>query len=259
MWESSFISHCPLQLLALWIQTSMSLLTFLFVFNYFPQTAVSSLVSYLKLPFHLTASATRIQDLAWRPAIESGPTGNFVFPDLLFPPLSPLHFNLHIGYTCLFYTLLLKSHPLLSFLLFESLIYRTHNFVSSLIFQPVSSEMDWKTSTGIFSTISVPSCPSLPEPPDLSVPLSLHLQPPSTTQHAQPSPCAYTLPAFTRAHPPALPQIFQPSAGPGISQQIVLILYGLLSMDTLFWHICHFASKPLVSCQTSSSSIFQNR
>lgn len=123
MWESSFISHCPLQLLALWIQTSLSLLTFLFVFNYFPQTAVSSLVSYLKLPFHLTASATRIHDLAWRPAIESGPTGNFVFPDLLFPPLSPLHFNLHIGYTCLFYILLLKSHPLLSFLLFGSLIY----------------------------------------------------------------------------------------------------------------------------------------
>ena len=31
----------------------------------------------------LTASATRIHDLAWRPAIESGPKGNVLFPSLL--------------------------------------------------------------------------------------------------------------------------------------------------------------------------------
>ncbi|XP_049922738.1 uncharacterized protein ehbp1l1a isoform X5 [Epinephelus moara] len=103
---------------------------------------------------HVTASgssSTRVHDLAWRPAIESGPT--------------------------------------------------------------VTSEMDWKTSSGISSTISVPSRPPLPEPPDPSVPSFLHTRPPSTAQQARPSPYAYSLPAFTIAHPPALPKIFQPAAG----------------------------------------------
>ncbi|XP_070849684.1 EH domain-binding protein 1-like protein 1 isoform X3 [Chaetodon trifascialis] len=97
---------------------------------------------------HVTASATRVHDLAWRPVVESGPT--------------------------------------------------------------VTSEMDWKTPSGISSTISVPSCPPLPDP---SVPSFSRMRPPSTTQQARPSPYAYSLPAFTRAHPPALPKIFQPSAG----------------------------------------------
>ncbi|XP_039996533.1 EH domain-binding protein 1-like protein 1 isoform X6 [Xiphias gladius] len=106
---------------------------------------------------HVTASApstARIHDLAWRPAIESGPT--------------------------------------------------------------VTSEMDGKTSSGISSTISVPFRPPLPEPPDPSVPssfLQTHTRPPNINQQARPSPHAYSLPAFTRAHPPALPKIFQPSAG----------------------------------------------
>ncbi|XP_038586023.1 EH domain-binding protein 1-like protein 1 isoform X10 [Micropterus salmoides] len=102
----------------------------------------------------VTASApstTRVCDLAWRPAIESGLT--------------------------------------------------------------VTSEMHWKTSSGISSTISVSSRPPLPQPPDLSVPSSLHTRPSSTTQQARPSAYAYSLPAFTRAHPPALPKIFQPRAG----------------------------------------------
>nr|XP_019955747.1 PREDICTED: EH domain-binding protein 1-like protein 1 isoform X8 [Paralichthys olivaceus] len=102
---------------------------------------------------HVSASAlstARIHDLAWRPAIESGPT-----------------------------------------------------------------EMDCKTS-GISSTISAPFHPPLPEPPHPSVPsflLQTHTRPPSTNQQARPSPYAYSLPAFTRAHPPALPKIFQPSVG----------------------------------------------
>ncbi|XP_074479953.1 EH domain-binding protein 1-like protein 1 isoform X3 [Sebastes fasciatus] len=75
----------------------------------------------------------------------------------------------------------------------------------------VTSEMDWKT--GISSTISVSSRPPQPEPPDPSVPSSLRTRPPSITQQARPTPYAYTLPAFTRAHPPALPKIFQPGAG----------------------------------------------
>lgn len=101
-------------------------------------------------------------------------------------------------------------------------------FYSSLIFHPVTSEMDWKT--GISSTISVSSRPPQPEPPDPSVPFSLRTRPPSITQQARPTPYAYTLPAFTRAHPPALPKIFQPGAGSGIGQQIFLILCGLLSL-----------------------------
>lgn len=142
-------------------------------------------------------------------------------------------------YTSLFCILLLLSQPLLLF--FQSLIYSLPCFFFLItlsihsshlfIFQPVTSEMDWKTSSGISSTISVPSCPPLPEHPGPSVALSA----PSTTQQARPSPYAYTLPAFTRAHPPALPKIFQPSAGTGISQQIFLILYSLLSMVRLFW------------------------
>ncbi|XP_008283401.1 EH domain-binding protein 1-like protein 1 isoform X9 [Stegastes partitus] len=80
----------------------------------------------------------------------------------------------------------------------------------------VTSEMDWKRSSGISSTISAPSHPLLPEPPDPSVPPSLlrtQTQAPSTTEQARPSLYAYSLPAFTRAHPPALPKIFQPSGG----------------------------------------------
>ncbi|XP_060887490.1 EH domain-binding protein 1-like protein 1 isoform X8 [Labrus mixtus] len=73
----------------------------------------------------------------------------------------------------------------------------------------VTSEMDWKTS----SPISVPSCPPLPEPPFSSVPSCLHSHSPTSTQQARPSIYAYSLPAFTRAHPPALPKIFQPGAG----------------------------------------------
>ncbi|XP_068444225.1 EH domain-binding protein 1-like protein 1 [Clinocottus analis] len=100
---------------------------------------------------HVTASASssmRVQDLAWRPVVESG-----------------------------------------------------------------STEMDGKTSCGISSAISAPSRPPLPEPPDLSVPSYLCTRPPGITQQARPSPYAYSLPAFTRAHPPALPKIFQPTAG----------------------------------------------
>ncbi|XP_034412578.1 mucin-17 isoform X6 [Cyclopterus lumpus] len=103
---------------------------------------------------HVTASASsvlRVQDLAWRPVVKSGPT--------------------------------------------------------------VTSEMDGKTSSGLSSAISAPSRPPLPDPPDPSVPSSLCTRPPSITQQARPSPFAYTLPAFTRAHPPALPKIFQPAAG----------------------------------------------
>ncbi|XP_067379476.1 EH domain-binding protein 1-like protein 1 isoform X15 [Channa argus] len=79
----------------------------------------------------------------------------------------------------------------------------------------VTSEMDWKTSSDISSTISVPHRPPLPEPPDPSSSFIFrtHTQPPTTAKQARPSPYSFTLPAFTRAHPPALPKIFQPKAG----------------------------------------------
>ncbi|XP_030579056.1 EH domain-binding protein 1-like protein 1 isoform X1 [Archocentrus centrarchus] len=100
------------------------------------------------------SSTARVHDLAWRPAIELGPT--------------------------------------------------------------VTSETDWKRSSGISATISTPSYPPPPEPPDLSVPsliLRTHTQPLSSTQQARHSLYAYSLPAFTHAHPPVLPKIFQPSPG----------------------------------------------
>ncbi|XP_068611716.1 EH domain-binding protein 1-like [Brachionichthys hirsutus] len=93
---------------------------------------------------HVTASVTRIHDLAWRPAV-AGPT--------------------------------------------------------------VTSEMAWKTSSGISSTISVPSRP--PEPPEPPAPFSLSTHAPQT----RPPPFAYSLPAFTFAHPPVLPKIFRPGVG----------------------------------------------
>ncbi|XP_041634602.1 uncharacterized protein ehbp1l1a isoform X3 [Cheilinus undulatus] len=77
----------------------------------------------------------------------------------------------------------------------------------------VTSEMDWESSSGFSSSISLPPLPPLPEPPVPSVPLSLRSHPPTSAQPARPSLYAYSLPAFTRAHPPALPKIFQPGAG----------------------------------------------
>ncbi|XP_010787314.1 EH domain-binding protein 1-like isoform X2 [Notothenia coriiceps] len=84
-------------------------------------------------------------------------------------------------------------------------------------FGPAShvTEIDWKATSGISSTISAPSQPPLPKPPDPPVPSSLCIRPPNTGPQARPSPYAYSLPAFTRAHPPALPKIFQPAAGSG--------------------------------------------
>uniref|UniRef100_UPI0037E90D70 atrophin-1-like n=1 Tax=Semicossyphus pulcher TaxID=241346 RepID=UPI0037E90D70 len=73
--------------------------------------------------------------------------------------------------------------------------------------------MDRKPSSGLSSSISVPSRPPLPDHPHPSVPPSLRSRPPGSTQQAPPSLYAYSLPAFTRAHPPALPKIFQPGAG----------------------------------------------
>ncbi|KAM8898682.1 EH domain-binding protein 1-like protein 1 isoform 7-T7 [Spinachia spinachia] len=89
--------------------------------------------------------------------------------------------------------------------------------VHDLAWRPVGlesdpTEMDGKTSA-ISSTISALSRPPVPEPPYSSVPSSLCTPPPSTTEQAQPPSFAYTLPAFTRAHPPVLPRIFQPTAG----------------------------------------------
>ncbi|CAJ1086494.1 uncharacterized protein ehbp1l1a isoform X1 [Xyrichtys novacula] len=101
---------------------------------------------------HVTASSTtKLHDLAWRPAVDTGPS--------------------------------------------------------------VTSEMDWKTSSGFPSSISVPSRPPPSDPSAPPVHPPLRSLPPSSAQQARPSIYAYSLPAFTRAHPPALPKIFQPGAG----------------------------------------------
>nr|XP_057923829.1 EH domain-binding protein 1-like protein 1 isoform X17 [Doryrhamphus excisus] len=63
-------------------------------------------------------------------------------------------------------------------------------------------EMDGKGSLGVSASIFVPSHRPLPQS-----------QPPSAVHKAPPSLYAYSLPAFTQAHPPALPKIFQPGCG----------------------------------------------
>ncbi|XP_029609403.1 uncharacterized protein LOC115194132 isoform X3 [Salmo trutta] len=82
-----------------------------------------------------------------------------------------------------------------------------------------ASKMDWSSSSGTVSTISL-SRPPLPVPLDPSAlppaPAArsrLTTGPAGTAQQARPSPYAYQVPAFVRAHPPALPKIFQPAAG----------------------------------------------
>ncbi|XP_047435573.1 EH domain-binding protein 1-like protein 1 [Mugil cephalus] len=90
---------------------------------------------------HVTASApsaARVHDLAWRPAVESGPI--------------------------------------------------------------VTSEMDWKSSSGVSSsTISAPCLPPQPEPPNTSLARTI-------------TPHGFSFPAITCIHPPVLPKIFQRSA-----------------------------------------------
>ncbi|XP_019726644.1 uncharacterized protein ehbp1l1a isoform X4 [Hippocampus comes] len=68
-----------------------------------------------------------------------------------------------------------------------------------------TTEITRKTSSGVCASISVASLPVLPEPHHSSVPTPAH--------QTQPSLYAYSLPAFTQAHPPALPKIFQPRSG----------------------------------------------
>ncbi|XP_017575460.1 uncharacterized protein ehbp1l1a isoform X7 [Pygocentrus nattereri] len=76
----------------------------------------------------------------------------------------------------------------------------------------VHSEMEWMSASV--------TTPNLPPPPSLNPFLPLLPPPPiqsphpaGSVQHTRPSPYAFTVPAFIRAHPPALPKIFQPTAG----------------------------------------------
>ncbi|XP_038831449.1 EH domain-binding protein 1-like protein 1 isoform X5 [Salvelinus namaycush] len=90
-----------------------------------------------------------------------------------------------------------------------------------------ASKMDWSSSSGTVSTISHLSRPPLPVPLDPSAlppaPAArsrLTTGPAGTAQQARPSPYAYQVPAFVRAHPPALPKIFQPAAGSEFQRQL---------------------------------------
>ncbi|XP_029615726.1 EH domain-binding protein 1-like protein 1 isoform X7 [Salmo trutta] len=83
-----------------------------------------------------------------------------------------------------------------------------------------ASEIDWSSSFGTVSTISLLSRPPLPLPLDPSAPppapatrTRLNTDPEGTTHPARPSPYAYQVPACVCSHPPALPEIFQPAAG----------------------------------------------
>ncbi|XP_077401203.1 EH domain-binding protein 1 isoform X9 [Vanacampus margaritifer] len=68
-----------------------------------------------------------------------------------------------------------------------------------------TTEVDRKRSSAVNASISVASLPVL----------SKHHHPPVPTpaHHTQPSLYAYSLPAFTQAHPPTHPKIFQPGSG----------------------------------------------
>uniref|UniRef100_A0A3Q4I7C6 Uncharacterized LOC102797229 n=1 Tax=Neolamprologus brichardi TaxID=32507 RepID=A0A3Q4I7C6_NEOBR len=125
----------------------------------------------------------------------------------------------------------------------------------------VTSETDRKRSSGISSTFSAPSYPLLSLPvPDPSVPsfsLQTHAQPPSTTQQARPSPDAYSLPAFTHAHLPVLPKIFQHTVG-SAPQRPESFHFGSSSTEGLKAQACPSArreqSGPSFSSVSSSSS-----
>ncbi|XP_076829225.1 EH domain-binding protein 1-like protein 1 isoform X11 [Brachyhypopomus gauderio] len=77
----------------------------------------------------------------------------------------------------------------------------------------VHSEME---CTSPLATVpGLPQCHTAVSPP-VPAPSTSQIHPPppaGSAQQTRPSPYAFTVPAFTRAHPPALPKIFQPSTG----------------------------------------------
>lgn len=96
----------------------------------------------------------------------------------------------------------------------------------------VQSEMDLRCSSSSALSSSLPNLPhqachllqtSLkPSLTSLCTPPS-HLPDPSgSSQPSRPTHYAFTVPAFTRAHPPALPKIFQPTAGSGTHTHAVI-------------------------------------
>uniref|UniRef100_A0A8B9K3M8 EH domain binding protein 1 like 1 n=1 Tax=Astyanax mexicanus TaxID=7994 RepID=A0A8B9K3M8_ASTMX len=79
-------------------------------------------------------------------------------------------------------------------------------------FTTVHSETEWTGSSVTAPNLRPPPSlnpflPPLP-PPHIQMP-----HPAASAQPTRPSPYAFTLPAFARAHPPALPKIFQPAEG----------------------------------------------
>lgn len=108
------------------------------------------------------------------------------------------------------------------------------------LFHPAASEIDWSSSFGTVSTVSLLSHPPLPVPLDPSAPppapaSRLNTDPEGTTHPARPSPYVYQVPAFVCSYPPALPEIFQPAAGSGTGKQTDWLT--VLSM--WFWIIDH--------------------
>ncbi|XP_055085243.1 EH domain-binding protein 1-like protein 1 isoform X10 [Periophthalmus magnuspinnatus] len=84
---------------------------------------------------------------------------------------------------------------------------RVHDMAWRPVTQPGFTEMDQSTSPSFFSTVSAPLYPSYPLAPPLSPTCPIDIP-----EAAKPSLYDYSLPAFTPAHPPALPRIFQPGA-----------------------------------------------
>ncbi|KAK7910283.1 hypothetical protein WMY93_014967 [Mugilogobius chulae] len=84
---------------------------------------------------------------------------------------------------------------------------KVHDVAWRPMMQPGLTELEQSTSPPFLSTIYAPLCPPLPSAPALSP-----VCPTTTSEAAKSSLYDYSLPAFTPAHPPALPRIFQPGA-----------------------------------------------
>ncbi|XP_064181799.1 uncharacterized protein ehbp1l1a isoform X5 [Anguilla rostrata] len=84
----------------------------------------------------------------------------------------------------------------------------------------VASETRGSDIIGAVSNPVIQSQLPVPFPSEPSAPPLSSARPDRGLQQPRPSPYAYTVPAFTRAHPPALPKIFQPTTGSALLSSV---------------------------------------
>lgn len=188
-------------------------LSIAYILSIFP----SSLFS-LPLPFCFTSDSPPLFSSSTESHLSSHLFGPFFYTTFF------LYFPCH---SILFSPASVLPFILCSYSLFHLPLFSAHRLPSHLILisHPAASKMDWSSSSGTVSTISL-SRPPLPVPLDPSAlppaPAArsrLTTGPAGTAQQARPSPYAYQVPACVCSHPPALPEIFQPAAGSGTGKQ----------------------------------------